>query len=103
MFWDGYRWLKEPTGRGGRPKQATSNSWANWIATGLMFVVLIGIAVPIYRANADSVTLAISPAEGPAGTRVNVRIARIPAGTAVVLLWEGKPIQSPRVAATAAS
>lgn len=98
MFWDGHRWLKEPATDSVRARKATSSSLATWSATGLMFVLLVGIAVPIYRANADAATLAIAPAEGVAGARVSARIDRIPAGTAVVLLWDGSPLQSSQVA-----
>lgn len=98
MFWDGYRWLKELTRGSGRTKATTSNPWATWIGTGLMLVLLVGIGVPIYRADADAVTLAISPAEGRADTRVTARIEGISAGTALVLLWDGEPVQSAQVA-----
>jgi hypothetical protein len=96
MFWDGYRWTDErrsrPTG-----KPATPNPWSTWVATGLMLTMLLAIVLPLSRTDAQTAALTLSPTSGPAGTRVSARINGVVAGTAVVLQWDGRPLQATTV------
>ena len=93
MFWDGNRWIDE---RRSRPAATTTapNPWSTWVSTGLMLIGLLAIALPLTRTDALTAALSLSPASGPAGTRVTARIEGVPAGTAVVLQWDDKALHT---------
>jgi hypothetical protein len=96
MFWDGYRWTDERRPPPARTPSA-SNPWSTWFATGLMVIALLAIVLPLTRTDALTAAMSLSPAAGPAGTRATAKVQGIPAGTAVVLQWDGEPLQAASV------
>jgi len=97
MFWDGYRWSDTRASRRAQSASAP-DPWSTWIATTLMLVLLVGIAVPLRKADAEVAVMSLSPSAGSAGDRVTARVDGLPAGTAVALEWDGEPVQHAQVA-----
>jgi hypothetical protein len=98
MFWDGNRWVDESPAPPRATKTGSHNALVAWIATGVMVAMGVLIALPLHQADADAVSLTLSPSEGTAGTGVAIQATGIPAGTAVVLQWDGVDLQVARVA-----
>lgn len=98
MFWDGERWVDENPAPQGQARNRPHSALTAWIATGVMIVMGILIALPMRSADADATELVLSPSSGAAGTKVSVQATGIPSGTAVVLQWDGSALGGEHVA-----
>ena len=86
-FWDGARWIRPGAGRnvrGPAPRRLR-----DWLATLVMLVSLVMVAVPLRQSNAALPVLSITPSAVPAGTRVTAAGTGLPAKASVRLLLDG--------------
>ena len=93
MFWDGTQWIREGEPR--RRIKPSASPWTAWIATGLMLVILVGIALPLRQAEAEGAQLTLSPNAAVPGATVTARVEGAPQGSTVQLRWDGDPITDP--------
>ena len=88
MFWDGTRWIDRR--RPNRPAPAVARRGPHdWIATGLIFLMLIVLVVPSLSAEARSTSLNVSPGTGSVGANVLATVAGLPQRAQVALYWDG--------------
>ncbi len=95
-FWDGDRWVPQPA------KVATRVSrrrWRDWIATGVIVVGVMGVALPLTGARASAPSLSLRPSSAVAGAVVTARGDGFSRGAQVQLTIDGlpNPLASTRV------
>jgi hypothetical protein len=86
-FWDGTRWIR-PAGRSSDsgPRRRAKD----WLATGVILVMAIGIAIPLTKSNAGLPSLTLSPASAAVGDRVTASGHDLPPRTAVRIAFDGQ-------------
>jgi hypothetical protein len=93
MFWDGTRWTKE-----GAPSPSEVNGrrrFRDWVATGLMFLLLPALMLPLVQTAEASPRLSVA-GEAVAGGTIQVVGHNIPRGQ-YQLLWDGATDDMPTV------
>jgi hypothetical protein len=89
FFWDGERWTREtasPTSR------TSGRSLADWIATGVLMMGFVLIAIPSSELLAGGPTLTVSPALGPVGTAIVASGNGFPPDTRVEVSFGGQRV-----------
>ena len=77
MFWDGTRWIDRR--RPPPPSSALARRGPHdWIATGLILLMLVVLVVPSISAEARSTSLNVSPGTGSVGANVLATVAGLP-------------------------
>lgn len=90
MFWDGTRWVVEPTTRIVRRRDDARLRPLTSIAVGIVSVAAIVLQlVPLAATRAASPTLTVSPGSAAVGTKVTVSGSGFPARSSVQIEFDG--------------
>ena len=100
-FWDGSRWIDEPTSKQPRfktePVRPPRRSLADILATGAMVVGLAALFVPFTGALAQDPSMSLSPSSGAAGTTVRVTGTAFSPRARLQITWDGGHSGMPKV------
>lgn len=98
-FWDGSRWIRPEAER---PPRVRGRTATDWIATGVIILALVLVAMPSSELRAGTPALSLAPTEGPAGTVILGRGRGYPGDTRVEVTFAGQRVSRGNLRTSAA-